>query len=408
MLIKYISEILKKKELVIIPDFGAIFKNQMSAVVDNDKNVLKPPYITYTFNEFLKYNDGEIAGLVKEAESITQIEAEEKIKLEVQEIKQKLEQGSKIQIDGVGDLTLGANGKTILISLDIKDKDENFGLPEIKVEAVTKEEPVVVEEKAEEVIVPIIEEITTEPAEIEIVDADKVIEEKKKEIIIEEVPIATTHWSENEEPQVNTVPINNIEEPAEKEEFIQSDVLEPVIEPKRKKRTGLVIFLSILVLLICIISVALIVAPEKVKEMTKNLPFIGHTNDTVITRDTVIKKDTVIENTTVEEQAADSVIVDEPTPEKVKAEPVKPKEPPKSKESATNGNFYIVAGSFSVAANAEKLSTQLQVKGFSAQVINYKGKSTVVYGTYTTQTEVNEALAKIRSGENKDAWILKK
>lgn len=418
MLIKYISEILKKKELVIIPDFGAIFKNQMSAVVDSQNNILKPPFISYTFNEFLKYNDGEIANLIKEADGISKEEAEIKLTSFVQELKDKINNGKSICIERVGEFTIGANGKIILKAFDLKEKDENFGLPEISVEPINKAEsiePPVSAPVVEEIeITPIIEEPIVveeikveEPKEIKIEEPNAEEVKTEEPIIKEEIPTASSHWSEKEEPAVNTVPTDNVEpiisETTEEKELVNDEIEEqPII---KKKRTGLVIFLSLIVLIICLVAGGLIFAPAKFKEMTKGLPFIGHANDTIITRDTVIKKDTIAEAPVVEEQTQDTTSV-EPAPVEVKTEPA----PKKQEQKATivSGNYYIVAGSFSVAVNAEKLSNQLQGKGYSAQVIDYKGRSTVVYGSYATQSEVNTALAKIKSEENKDAWVLKK
>jgi cell division protein FtsN len=72
-----------------------------------------------------------------------------------------------------------------------------------------------------------------------------------------------------------------------------------------------------------------------------------------------------------------------------------------------NYDFHIVAGSFRRIKNANKSLRDLNNKGFNASVINREdGLFSVVYGTYSSQTEADLALLKIQTQENKDAWIL--
>ena len=72
-----------------------------------------------------------------------------------------------------------------------------------------------------------------------------------------------------------------------------------------------------------------------------------------------------------------------------------------------NYNFHLVSGSFRSKKNAEKAMNLLTQKGYQASVLdrNDDGLFSVLYGTYPTQIEADEALLKIQSEENKDAWI---
>lgn len=71
-------------------------------------------------------------------------------------------------------------------------------------------------------------------------------------------------------------------------------------------------------------------------------------------------------------------------------------------------DFHLVSGSFRSKENAEKSMNKLIQKGYQASVLerNEDGLFSVLYGTYPTQVEADEALLKIQSEENKDAWIL--
>ena len=73
-----------------------------------------------------------------------------------------------------------------------------------------------------------------------------------------------------------------------------------------------------------------------------------------------------------------------------------------------NYNFHVVSGSFRNKRNAENAMNILIQKGYQASVLerNGDGLFSVLYGTYSTQAEADEALLKIQGEENKDAWIL--
>ena len=73
-----------------------------------------------------------------------------------------------------------------------------------------------------------------------------------------------------------------------------------------------------------------------------------------------------------------------------------------------SGNFHIVAGAFRVEANCNKKLKELQDKGFSARKIgaNKYGLHQVVYSSYNTRAEAQNALFKIRKSHNADAWLL--
>lgn len=73
-----------------------------------------------------------------------------------------------------------------------------------------------------------------------------------------------------------------------------------------------------------------------------------------------------------------------------------------------SGNFHIVAGAFRIEENCNKKLKMLQDNGFNARKIgmNKYGLHQVVYGSYETRTEAQQALYKIRRAHNKDAWLL--
>ncbi len=73
-----------------------------------------------------------------------------------------------------------------------------------------------------------------------------------------------------------------------------------------------------------------------------------------------------------------------------------------------SGNFHIVAGAFRVEENCNKKLKSLQAKGYRARKIgaNKYGLHQVVYSSYETRAEAQNALFKIRKSHNPDAWLL--
>lgn len=70
--------------------------------------------------------------------------------------------------------------------------------------------------------------------------------------------------------------------------------------------------------------------------------------------------------------------------------------------------YHIVAGAFSSEANAEKQLVMLKAKGFNGKILerNKYGLVPVLYGSYATYAESQEALKVIQKTQNREAWLL--
>jgi len=70
--------------------------------------------------------------------------------------------------------------------------------------------------------------------------------------------------------------------------------------------------------------------------------------------------------------------------------------------------YHIVAGSFSSEANAQKQLDMIKAKGFNGKILarNKFGLLPVLYGSYSTYAESQEALKEIHQKESKEAWLL--
>lgn len=70
--------------------------------------------------------------------------------------------------------------------------------------------------------------------------------------------------------------------------------------------------------------------------------------------------------------------------------------------------YHIMAGAFRSEANARKAYNQLIKDGYKARMLgeNKHGLFPVLYGSYATMQEAENAQKEIQKGENPDAWIL--
>lgn len=71
-------------------------------------------------------------------------------------------------------------------------------------------------------------------------------------------------------------------------------------------------------------------------------------------------------------------------------------------------SYHIVAGVFRSEENAQKALDQLTAAGFKARRMkpNRHGNFPVLYGSYTTYSEAQQAMSAIHNSTNKDAWLM--
>lgn len=153
-LANYINDLLYRYDCVIVPNFGGFVTNKIGAVVDETTKVIYPPKKQLTFNAYLQHNDGLLANHIASVEKISFEQATEKITEEVTNWKNQLKTESII-VAKVGTLTLNEEQKVIFEpNTSSNFLTESFGLAEVTVTTVEREEEIVAvaEEKQTKVI----------------------------------------------------------------------------------------------------------------------------------------------------------------------------------------------------------------------------------------------------------------
>ncbi len=130
---QYIQQLLNQNQRVIVPGFGAFMSSTEGGIV---------------YNQFLNFDDGALSGMVAEKEGVSADEAKQKVQSFVDALKQQLDNGETVSLEGIGTLkrnnesvefTADSNASTSGVNIDIvqavadASKSEAASEPEVKV-----------------------------------------------------------------------------------------------------------------------------------------------------------------------------------------------------------------------------------------------------------------------------------
>jgi len=126
---KYISDLLYRYDLVIVPGFGGIVARRKPAHFNHDTYVFSPPHKELSFNAQLQENDGLLADYVAGVEGVSYDEALEKIAACVADWKKTLKIQKRIRLDQIGIFNLIDEDKIVFLPLTTRNYlAEAYGL----------------------------------------------------------------------------------------------------------------------------------------------------------------------------------------------------------------------------------------------------------------------------------------
>ena len=421
---KYLQQILKEVNTVIIPGLGAL-----TIINENTGEVM--------FMSYLKYDDGKLTSYIAEKENISLEEAKNLVSTKVENIMNTIDEGVASSLNGMGEFSKDSNGEVyfsnnISVSSD-EIGDVNVFIPEEKseieiseeipasesvIEDIVNEEPVILEQKISSDIIEEVEMIFSEPIVNDVIAStidetaeneesldsesntiDNTIEEKKTshENVVEEII--------SEEPLVEDIEI-------EKEEEIHTPTL---VKVRKKRGVGFFILLFLILLLIAGgTAVGL-----NYKNIRQFIPFLSQSTNTKSEENESIQKmemDTTqptkintsdgqqLMTVPEEEEVKKTVVAEIPvnSDELIISKPTKRSEPMDKKQS-----FYIVVGSFLERKNADRAVDKLVAEGQKdASTVKNNGK---FYLTIANYSNIDDAKSGQKSfkGSFPNAWILK-
>ncbi len=380
---KYLLEILKLVNTIIIPGLGAL------TITDTETGEIM-------FMPYLKHDDGKLSEHIAEREGWDENEAKNLIAKYVREIQSDLDQGEEYTMYQFGSF-YKEDGDVHFKNWDKNlDKVENEYIPPVvekKVEQEpTKENPKVVELKED----PVIEVV--EKKVVPIIAKEASSTEIKKELNIEE----------KEEQEATAAKLATLKE-------IQDNK-----GKKKKKGAGFWVGISLLALLL-IGGTYVGLNYEKVKQQ---LPFLAD-NTATETEDKLEDSNPTEEGLIVEEETEisddDSIEdeIDEETEEGITIEEIPEEglktieEPIVEQEVVTENTDYsaelpyqIIAGAFSEEANALRLVEKLKGEGYPALQMKKGSKYMVSVKSFATRADAQAELSAIKEVAS-GGWITK-
>ncbi len=126
---KYISDLLYRYDLVIIPDFGAIIGRKKPARFDHGTYIFSPPHKDLSFNAQLKEHDGLLVNYISQIEGVSYDSALLLIKEQVNQWHQILQKEKRLKLDQIGIFNLIDEDRVIFLPLTTKNYlAEAYGL----------------------------------------------------------------------------------------------------------------------------------------------------------------------------------------------------------------------------------------------------------------------------------------
>lgn len=386
---KYLLEILKEMNTIIIPGLGAL-----TITNDSTGEIMFMPY--------LKFDDGKLAKYIAEKEGWSENDANNLIAKYVREIEAKLNTGDTYDMYRFGSFAKNASGDVEFIRWnESKESEVNYVEPSLGNDTLEelKEDPIVTVEDEK----PAEPEPDTEHSDLEPVEVVADVPDEKEEVIMVEeaqvteyVPDPVTSETKfnlyTEEDQWNDdldlPPINaKVERP-------KKPILEKTQKDNKRKRPVMMILLVAGVLLVGgTLTVAMFynsvsdIVKEKVAK-TEEIQKAPETEET----------ETVTEPTNSQAEEENSTNVE---PETI------PSENDGNEESLGSGNmiqtstgqvdparpYHLIAGAFTVRENADRFRDKLRESGNSnAEIIGqFDGLFVVSAGSYSSNEEAMNA-----------------
>lgn len=376
-MIDYILEILEKNNRVIVPELGAFIVKQ------------RKPFVVI-FNEFLQYNDGMLVELIAKKENIDSNEAKIKLEHFTSEIKNALDHGEYYALDRLGDLVKTPSGK-----ISLCEPNAVFGKS-----ILYKDTDIAIE--IEDTIQPELEEVSK---------TEEIISEKEPEVSKVEPPIvvkpAIANTIENIEPNIEKIEVEKVmEEPVT--QVVNQDVKnelpgeveiprpyittpEAMINKPSTTKSRTIIIWTILIILVNAAIAGFFLRNQITGLFKKNIEVI----EPIAITDSLAIHDSVI-----------TAAIDSTVKEVITSQIETQINEPPVQQDLKGYRHYIVAGVFRNEANANKLITDLQKKGFKPEKFGKIGELYgVSYEAYNSKEDAEKALIKIKSETDPGAWL---
>lgn len=370
---KYLLEILKSVNTIIIPGLGAL------TITNHDTGEIM-------FMSYLKHDDGKLVSYIVDNEGMEELDAKNLIAKYVREIQLTVDKGESYDMFQFG--SFYKNGEEIDFKNWEGDKTETVN------EIIDKKEtiaPIIEEETVitEEIVEPTIAE-SQDSVETILSKEETVI---KEEITKEEVAPAILQVKE-EEPEKQ---LNILEKEERAATAAKLEVLRKNQESKKVKNKKGVGFWMLMVLIVLIATGGTYFGLHY-DELKQHIPFLA---DKTPVEEPIAKSDNVPEIKTEEEVPVDieNDIIEEEIPEQTEeiVEPEVIEKPTNFSNSNSDLPFHIIVGAFGSEENANRLGEKLKSEGYNVKVGPGKGMTLVSIKSFATRSEAQGGMNELKS-----------
>ena len=391
MLSNYIKSLIDIHSRVIVPDLGAFMLKG-----DSSKAIY--------FNEFLRFNDGLLVDYIADKEQIDKIEAAKKVKLFVDTVNKQLLGNKSVELEGLGTLYLDINEKIQLKTSDASSASP-VNQPEPAVETTPREILFELEKTEPEVNAPKVQATPPPVPPPPPASTPKPKVEPQAPTVKESTPPPV-----DKSKQIVTPPVKDKEQSKEKEIVID-------VVPTTTIRMVVVGVFGVL-MIAAIVYFAFIRAPKANVNANQDIS-IGADNkkDSATLKDSTVKPenkavankpDTKVAKDTKHKEPVKSQVPAPVTENKAKPSKVQKSETPKvTAKSASGKKFYVVAGTFSLEGNADRMVKKLKDEGYSPDKLRNDKKNVfyVSYSSFGDKESAQAEMKKLKSSGKTDSWI---
>lgn len=379
MLSNYIKSLIDIHNRVIVPDLGAfMLKSDASKVI--------------YFNEFLRFNDGLLVDYIAEKEQIDKIEAAKKVKLFVDDVNKQLSANKTVEIEGIGTLFLDINEK-IQLKTPESSTVPPVKQPESEVETSPRE--ILFELENSEKVKPAETPTAAPPAPTSVSKPNNKPE-----------PVKTTQAEPKIKP-ADTLPANEVKTTSSKKE----DVIDVV--PSTTRRMVVVGIFGALVIA-AIVYFAFFQRPKSI-DTNQNITLGDslHKDSSAIRNDSAVKAKinaSITESENAKDKKhkeKDKVKASEPKAKPVTATVQKSETAKVVAKSAGGTKFYLIAGSFSIEANADNMVKKLKAEGYTPNKIKNDKKNIfyVSFSSFADRKSAQDEMKRLKSSGKAESWI---
>ncbi len=399
---KYLLEILKNVNTIIIPGLGAL------TITDHESGEIM-------FMSYLKHDDGKLVSYIMENEGFEELEAKNLIAKYVREIELTVNKGGSYDMFEFG--SFYKNGDDI----DFKNWDKTAEKVEKKKPAPKKEEikatavkkPVEKAPEKENILVNEPKKEAPKKAEGAPKKEEKPAAKATPKIVTEIPPEKKKEQTilEKEEQLKHAEKLAALKKEQEVKKLPKKE--KPVKEKRSSSKRG-VGFWMLMGLIVLIIAGGTYFGLNY-DELKQHVPFLADKEEVVTPTEEETSGDDQSSDEKSSHEAASNeneISEEEPiedetiTEEPVSEEPVEDSEELPAQSQYTGGDlpFHVIAGAFSSEENANRLGAKFTAEGYSVKVGQGRGMTLVSIKSYATREEAQQGLNEL-VGVAPKGWI---